>query len=473
MYMNRRGAPVVFFCVSDRECLLPKKKGNPMRIILISIAAFWLANTSPYAREISVTIYNTDLAVIKLIEDMDFTRGMQTISYTDVAERIDPTSVRLKALQGNVTIKEQDYRYDLVNSQKILQKYIDKNITVTLKGGVNVSGILQSATGDIVLKSADGKLSIIRADALERFDFPELPGGLVTRPTLFWKVNSDRDGKTPAEVSYLTSGFSWHAEYTAVVNTQETEMELSALVSLENNSGASYENALLKLVAGDIHRAQVPPAPRFGVEKTLAAESVAFQERGLFEYHLYELSGRTTIDNAEIKQLSLFSPTAAKIKKLFTYDGAKNPKDVTVNVEFVNSEKDGLGMPLPAGKVRVFKRDTDNALELVGEDSIDHTPKNEKVRLVLGNAFDLAGERRVTETRSISSHMNEQKVEISFRNHKDQPVTITAVEHFWGDWDITQKTANFVKKDAYTAEFTVTVPSNGESVISYTATNKF
>lgn len=193
----------------------------------------------------------------------------------------------------------------------------------------------------------------------------------------------------------------------------------------------------------------------------------------MFEYHLYELSERTTIDNAEIKQLSLFSPVTAKIQKLFIYDGAKNSKDVAVNVEFVNSEKDGLGLALPAGKVRVYKRDTDNALELVGEDAIDHTPKNEKVRLVLGNAFDLVGERRVTDTRSISSHMNEQKVEISLRNRKDQPVTITAVEHFWGDWDITQKSADFVKKDAYTAEFTVTVPPNGVKVVSYTAVNKF
>jgi len=158
---------------------------------------------------------------------------------------------------------------------------------------------------------------------------------------------------------------------------------------------------------------------------------------------------------------------------LFIYDGMKNPRDVAVNVEFVNSEKDGLGMPLPAGKVRVYKRDTDNALELVGEDSIDHTPNNEKVRLVLGNAFDMVGERLVADTRSISPHMNEQTVEISLRNRKNQPAAITAVEHFWGDWDITRKSVDFVKKDAYTAEFTVTVPANSETVISYTVRNKF
>jgi hypothetical protein len=210
-----------------------------IRIVFIACAAFCLPLASLFARDISVTVYNTDLAVIKLVDDMDFTRGMQTVSFTDVADRIDPTSVRLKALQGDVKILEQNFRYDLVNSQKILQKYIDKNVAVILKGGVIVSGILQSASGDIVLKGTDGRLSVIRADAVERYEFPELPGGLVTRPTLFWKLNSDRAGKTPTEVSYLTAGFSWHAEYTAVVNAAETGMELSALISLENNSGAS------------------------------------------------------------------------------------------------------------------------------------------------------------------------------------------------------------------------------------------
>jgi len=441
-------------------------------MLVFAIVLSLLRGSDARSEEISLTVYNNDLAVVKVVDEMTFEKGRQTKSITGVADRIDPTSVRFTAEKGSITIIEQNYRYDLVSPQKVLQRYIDRDIAIRLDEGDFIEGTLQAVSGDVVIKSSDGKLSIVKGDAIERFEFPELPGGLITRPTLVWQVYSGKEVTTPVEISYMTQGMSWHAEYTAVVNDDESEIELSSWVSIDNNSGASYENATLKIVAGEVHRV-TPPAPAFR-PRMLKAETMAdeyeagFEERGLFEYHLYELKGKTTVRNAEIKQISLFEPAATKARKLFTYDARKNAKKVAVKMEFTNSDKDGLGMPLPAGKVRMYKRDTDGALEFVGEDSVGHTPKNEKVRLTLGNAFDLVGERRITDTVKISARIREETVEIKLRNRKEEPVTITAVEHVWGDWEIREKSMDFVKKDADTIEFTVIVPADGETVVTYT-----
>ena len=270
----------------------------------------------------------------------------------------------------------------------------------------------------------------------------------------------------------MTGGFDWHAEYTAVVSDDEREMEISSWVSVNNNSGATFEDATLKLVAGDVHRVRpgIPIRREIAAKATLMQEEsrVGFEERGLFEYHLYELQGRTTVNNAEIKQIALFPVTTTKVSKLLIYDSWKNAIRVSANIEFTNSEKDGMGMPLPAGKVRVYKHDTDGAIEFVGEDALYHTPKNEKVRLMLGTSFDIVAERKVVETRRISQAIREDTIEIALRNRKEESVSVMAVEHLMGDWEIIRKSDDFVKKDAYTAEFTVEIPSDSEKTITYT-----
>ncbi|HDY87036.1 MAG TPA: DUF4139 domain-containing protein, partial [bacterium] len=334
-------------------------------------------------------------------------------------------------------------------------------------------GILQSVTGDVVLKGKEGGIKIVKLSAVKQYDFPELPEGLITRPTLFWKLYSKTALKTNTEVSYMTAGFDWHAEYTAVVSDDEKEMEISSWVSINNNSGATYENAKLKLVAGDIHRVRprIPVRREIAVKAELMGEEfrAGFEERELFEYHLYELQGLTTVNNAEIKQIALFPSATTNVEKLLIYDSWKNAKKVSVNIEFTNAEKDGLGIPLPAGKVRVFKRDTDGAVEFVGEDALDHTPKNEDIRLILGYAFDIVAERKLVDTRRISKTIREETVEINLRNRKEQKVKITAVEHFRGDWEIIDKSDPYVKKDAYTVEFAVDIPANSEKTVTYTA----
>ena len=425
-----------------------------------------------FAEETSLTVYNKDMAIVKIVDSMNFIKGVQTISFTDVADRIDPTSVRFSDRNGKVRVIEQNYRYDLVNSRKVLQKYIDRDITIWIKEGDLIEGVLQSVTGDVVLKDKNGRVNIIQADAVERYDLPELPDGLITRPTLFWKLDSTQEGNVETEVSYITQGFSWHAEYTSVVSDDDKTMELSSWVSVDNKSGATFENAALKLVAGDVHR--VTPEPRYPRRVTLKAEAIeediaaGFEERELFEYHLYDLQRLTTVNNAEIKQIALFDPTNVNAHKQFIFDSRKNPQKVSVSMEFTNSESDGLGMALPAGKVRVYKRDTDGSIEFVGEDALDHTPKNEKVRLMLGYAFDLVAERLVVDTRRISPRIREQTLEISLRNRKTEPVSITVVEHLWGDWEILKKSHDYKKKDAYTIEFTVDISPDSEMKITYT-----
>ncbi len=417
----------------------------------------------------SVTVYNNDLAVIRDNRDMQFIKGVQTKTMTDVPERIDPTSVRFAVEGGGIGMIEQNYRYDLVNSQKVLRRYIDNTISIRIKEGDLIEGVLQSVAGDVVVSTTDG-VEIVRLDAIERFSFSELPEGLITRPTLFWTLSSDRTRTAPAEISYMSSGFEWHAEYNAVIGADEKSMDISSWVSIHNNSGATYENANLKLVAGDVNRVVQPQLMR--KDAMLAAEQErtagGFDERGLFEYHLYDLQGQTTLNNSEIKQIALFPATAVKIKKVLVFDARKNPAGVTATVEFKNREDDGLGLPLPAGKVRVYSRDEDGAIEFVGEDRIDHTPKNEEVKLTLGTAFDIAAERKVMDTRRITDRVREETIEIELRNRKTVLADIQIVEHFRGDWEIRKSTDNFIKKDAYTTECTVSVPADGIKTVTFT-----
>lgn len=418
---------------------------------------------------LSVTVYNNDLAVIRDIRDMQFISGVQTKTMTDVPERIDPTSVRFAVEGGGVAVIEQNYRYDLVNSQKVLRRYIDNAISIRMKEGDLIEGILQSVAGDVVVSTVDG-VEIVRIDAIERFSFPELPEGLITRPTLFWTLTSDRARTAPAEISYMSSGFEWHAEYTAVIGTDEKSMDMSSWVSIHNNSGAAFKNADLKLVAGEVNKVVQPRAMRKDMMLAAEQERTAggFEERGLFEYHLYDLEGQTTLNNAEIKQIALFPETRANVKKALVFDAWKNPDGVTATVEFKNSESDGLGLPLPAGKVRVYTRDQDGSIEFVGEDRIDHTPKNEDVKLSLGTAFDIAAERKVMDTRRITDRVREETIEIELRNRKTVMTGIRIVEHFRGDWEIRKTTDNFEKKDAFTAECTVSVPADGIKTVTFT-----
>lgn len=443
-----------------------------MRRLIAALVLALALEIAPVNAGVQITIYNDNLALVKDTRDLDYERGTFDLSFTDVASAIDATSVSFSAVQspGSVTLLEQNYRYDLVSSEKILEKYIDKNIRVLTKEGKLHEGTLLSSDGmALTLRMGDGGLVIVSRAEVADLTFPSLPEGLITRPTLVWKLNSELDGKHSSEVRYLTTQINWNAQYVAKVNAAENELDLAGWVSIDNHSGATYDDAKIKLIAGDVNRVR-PPMPRgMAMEMMAKAADAGFEERAFFEYHLYTLQRPSTIRDNEIKQLSLFDPARVKAKKIFTYDGARDATKVRVSMEFMNSAEAGLGIPLPRGTIRVMKADTDGSLEFVGEDQIDHTPKDEKVRAMLGNAFDVVGERVQRAQRQVSDRVSEEDFEIKLRNHKTEDIVVTAIEHGWGDWTITQQSHQNAKKDANKAEWDIPVKADGETILTYTA----
>ncbi len=447
------------------------------RLLLTSFALFLLlSGTEASGQQIAITIYNQDLALVKDTRILDFRKGKNEIKFTDVAARIDPTSVHFKVLDypEKVMILEQNYQFDLVSSDKILEKYVDKEIQIKTKGEKLYAGeLLSYAADNLTLKEKDGGIRIVsRSEVMDLF-FPSLPEGLITRPTLLWWLDSGIEGDHKAQVSYLTTGINWHAEYVGVVDDKDQNLEIAGWVSIDNRSGATYRDARMKLIAGEVHRVEermVRPLLAKGVELAEVGAGVPFEEKAFFEYHLYTLKRPATIKDKEIKQITLFPTETVKVDKIFIYDGARDPKKVKVNLEFMNSQEQGLGMPLPEGKIRVYKEDVDKSLEFVGEDRIDHTPKDEKVRVYLGDAFDVVGERKRTDYKRITEDVWEESYEIKLRNHKEEAIEVTVVEHllFYAEWEITRSNFEYHKKDAQTIETKIGLQPDEEKVLTYT-----
>ncbi len=450
--------------------------------LALSVVGLLLLGLAPAWADVSVTIYNQDLGLIKDVRELEFQKGRSVIQFTDVAAQIDPTSVHFKPINPSdqVSILEQNYQYDLVSSTKILQKYIDREIELftasegPTEEGKSYKGKLLSYSNDnVTLRESNGAIRIVRLDEIRDLYFPTLPEGLITKPTLVWLLDSQVSGKKKAEVSYLTSGINWHAEYVAVVDQRDQNLELAGWVSVDNRSGATYEEAKVKLIAGEVHRVtedRIAPRLAKGYVAEMATGAPQFEEKAFFEYHLYTLLRPATIKDNEIKQVSLFPSTGVQVKKIFTYDGARYNDKVRVELEFKNSEAAGLGMPLPQGKIRVYKEDVDQALEFVGEDKIDHTPKDEKVRVFLGNAFDIVGERQKVDFKKISDDVSQETYQIKLRNHKEEAVEVVMVEHLWSysQWEIQESTLPYEKKDASTIEFKVRLDKDQEVLLNYT-----
>ncbi|MFI5347683.1 MAG: DUF4139 domain-containing protein [Elusimicrobiota bacterium] len=467
-----------------------------MKIILLT-TALALA-TAASATE--VTVYNSNLGLIKEIRPFTLKSGVSELKVEDVAAQIDPTSVHFKSLTdpGAVTVLEQDFRYDLASPDTILNRYLGKEIELERYSGRDgdkketIKGILLSNAGGRVLQSG-GKILI---NPMGSPVLPELPEGLLTKPTLVWKLSAAKGGAHQGEISYMTSGMSWSADYVLVVDKDDAKGDLTAWTTVVNNSGATYKDAKLKLVAGDVHRAPVPMAGR-GRMYAVAAKAMAMDEasnmteKTFFEYHMYTLTRPTTLAENSSKQVEMASAAGVPIKKLYVYDGTENVqwnyfgdsgywdpnyglqsgKRVAVLLEFQNKKSEGLGIPLPKGRVRVYKKDDEGSLQFAGEDAIDHTPKDEKIRIKMGESFDMVGERKRTDYASdVNKRRFEETFEIRLRNHKDADATVTVVEHLyrWTNWKIVESSAKFEKKDAQTIEFSVPVKKDGEAVVTYT-----
>jgi hypothetical protein len=461
---------------------------------LYSLAALLIVSSGCFGAGdvgVGLTIYNDNFAVVREARKMQFDKGQNTVRFTNVASAIDPTSVKFTCLSapGAVSVLEQNYEYDLVNAESLLKRYIDKQVMVALKGsgsdsGKSVEGTLLAAVGqDLIVKGSNGIEMILRA-SVEEIKLKELPEDLVTRPTLVWLAQAEKAGEQLCEVAYTTEAIGWKADYTAVLNPDESGLDFSGWVTIDNQSGAGYRDATLKLIAGDVRRVK-PEPPRGAVMRmALADKSMAgegFEEKPFMEYHMYTLGRKSTINNNQVKQIEFIEPAeGVAAKKIFVYDrgsgwyseDSQGKGKVNVKIEFENKKENKLGIALPKGKVRVFKKDpADNSLQFVGEDEIDHTPKDEKLSLYIGDAFDIVAEHTLVDSKH-ERRMARETHKVELRNRKEQAVTIFVDEHnpAWVNWTIDPTTHKYINKDAHTARFEVTVEANATVAVQYTVT---
>ena len=425
--------------------------------------------------------------------------GRSTLRFSDVAGMIDPTTVTFSSLTDPATrVLEQNFQFDLVSSQKLLQKYLDRPVTVErTQGGQasTLSGTLLSAGDGLVMRSEDGTVTSLRDYSSVRF--PQLPGGLITQPTLEWLLSSAKGGEQRARVTYQTAGITWWTDYNLVFapgkDANSGLLDLSAWVSIINQSGATYTDARLKLVAGEVNRVAPQPLIMRRDQVEVAAspmmDSSGFEQKAFFEFHLYTLGRRATLPDNSTKQIELFDQARqVPARKVLVFDALSlgyaadapltersygaggNPK-IDVFLEFRNDRQFGLGMPLPAGRIRVSQLDSaDGSLEFIGEDRIDHTPKDERVRIKLGSAFDVVGERRQVDF-SIDTRARwmEEEIEVKLRNRKEEPVEVLVRERLyrWSNWKITSRTQDFTREDSRTVVFPVRLARDAEAVVRY------
>ncbi len=437
-------------------------------------------------------------AVVRTVREMDLSQS--SVEFTDVAAAIDPTTVAFKSLSfpEDTRVVEQNYRYDLVSTARMLEQFVGQTLTLKNVLGSEVetySGTLMTSQGtSVVLELDDGRL-VSLAD-VGNITFPNLPGGLITKPTLQWEVATQQPGKHEVEVSYETAGMTWWADYNVLLDESKgCQLDLQAWVSIVNQSGGSFEDARLKLIAGDVNRAPKavmvqPTAIRRNMAEMTQADA-GFQEQSFFEYHLYTLGRPADLPDRSLKQLELF-PTAVGVKctkqLLFTagyrpYGVSSEPftmtrhplplrGDVAVELQFVNTEDNQLGLPLPAGRVRVSQRNPDDGnLEFIGEDVIDHTPRNESLQIALGNAFDVKGERRQADFRwNAGERWMEETIEVELRNQKQEAATVIVKESMlrWSNWRLTERSHDFSQPDAATIVFSVDVAAEEIETIRYT-----
>jgi hypothetical protein len=418
-----------------------------------------------------LTIYNQNFGVVKQVRNINLDKGLNTVLIHDVAQYIDATSVSIKDLTAFTSVLEQNYLYDLVSKEKIYQKYLGKEITIQDKDGNAMKGVLLSYSGDQLIIENDAGVHIVKT---EQVSLPELPEGLITKPTLKWLLETEEEGIHEIQLSYMTSGLNWVADYVAVINEDDSEVDLTCWVTITNSSGASYKNARLKLIAGDVHRVTEVSREYEYLEEAKTAPS-QFEEEAFFEYHLYTLQRRTDIDNNQQKQVTLFEVSNVSVTKEYVFDSGSvyyyrertGYNKIKVMLALENTEKNNMGMALPKGKIRVYKKDSEGQLQFIGEDLIEHTPKDEKIRIYMGDAFDLVGEKKQTEYDRISDRVVEITYQVSLRNHKDEPVTIAVIQRIWGDWKMLESSHEWRKEDAWTAAWYVEVQEDGEVSITY------
>jgi hypothetical protein len=436
---------------------------------------------------VALTVYNADLGLVKDRREIRLAKGVGELRFMDVAARIIPASVSIASLAspGTLRVLEQNYEYDLMSPQKLMEKYVGKEVKLYQKNPYTEREEVVSAT---LLATNEGPIYRIGNEITfnhpGRVILPGLPESLIAQPTLVWLLDNTLATSQAVEATYLTAGINWRADYVVTLNENDSQAELAGWVTIDNKSGTSYRDARLQLVAGDIHRVQEQPRPMMG-RKALAAEAPPpFKEEGFFEYHLYTLQRPSTIKENQTKQISLVTAAAIPIKKELLFRGqdyyyysplgeAMGNQKVGVFIEIANKKEAHLGMPLPKGTVRVYKRDRDGGQQFLGEDAVDHIPKDEKVRIKVGDAFDVVAGRKQTDWKKVASDTYEAAFEITLKNHKAEDVMVRVVEPIPGDWQMLDSSLAWKKGEAHSAEFQVPVKKDGEAKLAYRVRMRF
>jgi hypothetical protein len=464
-------------------------------LILGTVATATFAQTSEQTttardrQSVNITVYNSNLGLVRETRRLTLPAGRIALRFADVTAQIRPETVHLASLTApsSLRILEQNYQYDLLNPAKLLDKFVGRDLTLVLRRYQNNTESFEPVQATLLANNGgqvwriNGQI-VINPTNIAEMRFPDLPKNLVATPTLVWDLDNNETSSQNVEASYLTNGMNWRADYVLLVNADDTKGDLQGWVTLTNASGSSFDDARLQLVAGDVNR--VTEERNIALAGAMAKRAMdsesQFQEQGFFEYHMYTLQRPTTIRDNETKQVSLLEAAGFDVKKEFVlngqryyYTGYNNPgqaikEKVGVFVQFRNAQTNKLGMPLPAGTIRLYKKDDKGNQQFIGEDRIDHTQKDEDVRVKVGDAFDIVAERKQTDYKVIASgHVYEYAYEIKIRNHKDSPVTVVVNEPIGGDWEMISSTFEAKKTAAFAAQFNVPVAKDGEATLSY------
>lgn len=437
--------------------------------------------------ELALTVYNSDIALIRDVRQLQLPRGTGSLRFMDIAATVNPATVHFRSLTepSRVSVVEQNYEYDLLEPDKLLRKYVGRDVTLVRtrqEGGTTrqeeVTARLLSYNNAPVWRIGNEIVTGMHADHIR---FPELPESLFSRPTLIWTVENEGAAKHRVEASYLAGKLAWNADYVLTVSRDDKTAGVDGWVTLTNNSGTAFRNAKLQLVAGDLNRVREALGKMVASEMADGRRPAAAQmaQESFSDYHLYTLGRKTTINNSQTKQVSMLNGTNVPVQKRYVVEGqqfyyhnARHPgapiKDVVqVFYQFKNEARGGMGMPMPAGTVRVYQEDSKGAVQFVGEDRINHTPKDEALNLKIGNAFDVVCERNQVDFEKIAGNVYEFEYEITLRNHKSVPVTVEVNEPIGGTWRMVRSSHEHTKTAAWAAQFNVPVVADGEAVLKY------
>jgi hypothetical protein len=437
--------------------------------------------------DLSVTVYNSDIALVRDVRNLRLPGGTFDLQFMDIAATVNPATVHFRSLTqpDALGVLEQNYEYDLLEPDKLLRKYVGRDVTLVRTrqdGGTTreeeVRARLLSYNTGPVWQIGTEIVTGLHADHIR---FPELPGNLHSRPTLIWTLQNDGAAAHRVEASYLAGKLAWNADYVLTVGRDDRAADLDGWVTLTNGSGTAFNNARLQLVAGDLNRVRQQLEKRREMVDSVARPAAAAQmaQEAFAEYHLYTLGRRTTINNNETKQVSMLTGTGVPTTKRYVVNGqhyyyrnVQHPgaplKDVVqVFYQIRNDQKSGLGAPMPAGTIRVYQADSKEGMHFVGEDRISHTPKDETINIKIGNAFDVVCERKQTDFRKIATNVYEFEYEITVRNHKAAAVTVEVNEPIGGTWDMLRSSHKWTKTDAWASQFMVPVEADAEAKLRY------